>query len=451
MKNPIPYLVEPEDEKFYSTTEKAYYIGLVTHLTGAFLFFYFNIRELAIFNAAVSVPIFLAALVFNRLGKHNLAFGYAFFELYLHQVVAVYYLGWASGFQFWLIFLLGIGFFNPNWKRAFHVLHFIVFVFSFVILFSFFQEGMYLFSETFLRNLYLSNSIMVVSALTILINTYVTDAHKAELIIKENNKQLSEKNHEIQTQNDQIFQSINYAERIQKAVLPKQQILDRNFAQHFILFLPKDIVSGDFYWFAEIKNKTIVVCADSTGHGVPGGFMSMLGVSQLNELVVHQQLTNPAAILEGMRNNIKESLQQTGDFEEQKDGMDMSIIVYDPNEMTIDFAGANLGIIHISNNQLTELKPTKNPVAVYFKEIPFELTQISVTKGDAIYMFTDGYLDQFGGKYGRKLMRRNFKALILEAQKLPINEQYSFFAHHFHAWKGTFAHIDDVTLMGFQI
>ncbi len=457
MKSLIPYGVKDELSKFYKTTQRAYFFGLVTHFSVCFFGWGIGVWELALFNILISVPSFTAAIILNRLGKHYLAFSIAFFELYFHQVVGVYYLGWVSGLQLWLVYLASLTFFNPGWKKKmnFSILFLIVTTYSLLYLFAY--EGVYSFDKDFIRYTYLNNSIFVISVISLLIYGYSRDANKAENELKTANAELSgmneemqSQNEEIQSQNDEIFKSINYAERIQNAMIPHTGILNSFMPDNFVLFQPKDIVSGDFYWFSDRKDQLVVVCADCTGHGVPGGFMSMLGISLLNEISSHEADISPAELLEHLRTKVKESLGQNRLRYPQKDGMDASVCLVDKKTKTLTFAGANNGLFLVRNSKLTEYKPTKNPIGAYTREVPFKEEVIPLEDGDAVYMYTDGYLDQFGGANGMKYLRKRLRSDLVELSHLSMKEQGGELSQRFRKWKSGYDQIDDCTLIGLR-
>ncbi len=450
MKNLIPYRVKPINEKFYKTTQFAYYFGL-THLSGYFGFQWLGIPEMAWFNVLISSPSFIAALILNRLGKHNLAFGIAFFELFFHQVLGTYFMGWGVGFQFLLIYLAGLSFFNPRWKKSIQIVILLLISSAFVLLYLFCQTGVYQIPDEVTRLFFVNGGVGLIFILAILINGYSKAAHKAEDELKLANAELSEMNEEIRTQNEQIVNSINYAEKIQHALLPSDRVLKENFSDFFLMFQPKDIVSGDFYWFSDLTDKIVLICADSTGHGVPGGFMSMLGMSYIDEIVHNNHITEPEVILEQMRIKIKKALDQNIRDRNPKDGMDMSVCVFEKDFSSMKFAGANNGIFLIRDEKLTDFKPVKNPIGVYTKEVPFSQHEIELQKGDQIYMSTDGYIDQFGGEFHRKFMSRKLKGEILSSSTSPMPMQKSYLNEVFSDWKKDTYQLDDCTLIGVKI
>ena len=281
---------------------------------------------------------------------------------------------------------------------------------------------------------------------------------RAYRAIKHANILLEEQNIEIKHQRDQIFQqkqeitdSIMYASRIQTAILPPEKFLDE-LADHFILYKPRDIVSGDYYWMTQKDNKTIVVVADCTGHGVPGAFMSMLGISFLNEIVNKGDSTQPNDILNNLRDNVVNSLHQTGEEGEQQDGMDLALCVIDNDKTRLWFAGAYNPLFLIRDGELTEVKPDKMPIGIHKEKTdPFTNNEVPIRKGDAIYMFSDGYVDQFGGPKAKKFMSKNFKDLLVSIHNDPMKDQKEFLDSTIENWKGDVEQIDDILVMGLRI
>ncbi|HOP03155.1 MAG TPA: tetratricopeptide repeat protein [Tenuifilaceae bacterium] len=285
------------------------------------------------------------------------------------------------------------------------------------------------------------------------------------------NAELKQKTEEITAQRDEIeFQrdvvtmqkreitdSIVYAQRIQQAILPSKQTLKKIFPESFILYLPKNVVSGDFYWVSKIGKFRTVAVADCTGHGVPGGFMSMLGIAYLNDIVTKSEINTSGQVLEHMREFIIESLHQTGDPFENFDGMDMSFCAINDDTLEMQFAGAN-SFAFISRNtenkdeQFIEvLTGDRMPVSRHIKMEPFTNTRVQLVPGDTIYLFTDGYHDQFGGQEGRKYNMRRFRNLFEAVKELPMQKQLEIIENTFIKWKGNQYQIDDVLVMGIKV
>ena len=288
--------------------------------------------------------------------------------------------------------------------------------------------------------------------------------------IEVQHKQLFIQKEKIQEINREITDSIEYAERIQMSALPDKSILEKNVRDFFIFFRPKNIVSGDFYWFAPIENHTVITVADCTGHGVPGAFMSMLGISFLKEIVVKGYVTHPAVILKKLRKEVINALNQRGIYGEQRDGMDMALISLDNKTNTIQFAGAYNPLYILRENghttpkqfkdfafmkgkthTLYEVKGNKMPIAIYEKMDEFTNHEIKLKKGDLLYMFSDGYADQFGGPKSKKFKYKPFKELILNIAGQPMKEQEKILDKTFVEWKGDLEQIDDICIVGLQI
>jgi serine phosphatase RsbU (regulator of sigma subunit) len=258
---------------------------------------------------------------------------------------------------------------------------------------------------------------------------------------------------EIASQNQKITDSIEYASRIQSAVLPPLAIMNAILPSYFIMYRPRDIVSGDFYFVRKAKNKTVVAAVDCTGHGVPGAFMSMLGSSLLTEIVGKELFENAADILERLRENVKNALHQTGGNDDKtSDGMDCALCVIDYENNYLDFAGANNPLVIIRNEEMIEYNGDRMPIGVHLiEEGAYTNHRIELQANDMIYMYSDGYQDQFGGDKGRKLFIRNFKQYLMDVHKMPPAEQKIQLEALFDAWKGNYKQIDDVIVMGLKI
>jgi serine phosphatase RsbU (regulator of sigma subunit) len=280
----------------------------------------------------------------------------------------------------------------------------------------------------------------------------------ARLALAASNKQLELKNDIIEEKNKDITDSINYAKKIQEAILPSMQLKRTLFPDSFILFQPRDIVSGDFYWFSEKNGKKLIAAVDCTGHGVPGAFMSMIGNAFLNQLVNEKGYTQPAEILNQLRELIISSLKQTGTFGENSDGMDISLLAFDEKKGTVEFAGANnpLWIAKAdpaggSVPVLTEIKGNKQPIGIYSGEsAPFTNHEIHLSKGETFYIFTDGFADQMGGTTGKKFRYKTFKELLLSLHEKPMSEQEEITRKTLNEWKGYLDQTDDILVIGIK-
>lgn len=256
----------------------------------------------------------------------------------------------------------------------------------------------------------------------------------------------------IEEKNRDITASINYAKRIQEAILPDPSRITGLSRNCFILFLPKDIVSGDFYWFTSHEDKLIIVAADCTGHGVPGALMSMLGVSFLEEIINRRGISSTGEILNELREEVQSALHQTGSGDKAKDGMDISLCIVDRKKNFIQYSGAYNNLYMIRDGVLTEFMADRMPIGIFdLSGKSFNTHNISCSKGDLIYLFSDGYADQFGGPDQKKFKYAALKSLLTDIHKLPLTKQKMILEKSFFEWKGNSEQIDDVLIIGYRI
>ena len=269
--------------------------------------------------------------------------------------------------------------------------------------------------------------------------------------VQERTFEIQAQKEHIEKQNKEIKYSFDYAKKIQNTVLPGNDVFETLFGEHFIFFKPRDIVSGDFYWVSQTGQKIVLTAADCTGHGVPGSLMSMLGITMLHEIVNEKGVTNSDEILNQLRLSIARTLKQEGKIGEQKDGIDMALIIYDPLTRQLEFSGANNPIYIVRNGEMLEYKGNNMPVAFYEQMSDFTRYTIDMKQGDRVYMFTDGFPDQFGGPQGKKFKYRPFKDLLLEVHDRPMEEQHRILSLIFEEWKGDLGQIDDVLVIGLRL
>lgn len=292
-------------------------------------------------------------------------------------------------------------------------------------------------------------------------------------LIEEQNNQIYKQNEQLEEQHNEIKQSIDYAQLIQEASLPEKKITDLA-KDSFLFYLPRDIVSGDFYWWEEKNDYTLFCVADSTGHGIPGAFISLIGTILSNEIFYSKNLIYPNQILDELNKTIQLTLEQHLPNPKIKDGMDLSFCSYNKSKQKIYFSGANnpLWIVRTTNTGITsngkkitpnyindssssslfEIKGDKQPIGLHaIKQHPFTLHEIDVNEGDEIYLFTDGYADQFGGERNKKFMSKRFKHLLTSNRGIPMNEMKKMVDINFANWKGTNDQVDDVCVVGIRI
>lgn len=300
--------------------------------------------------------------------------------------------------------------------------------------------------------------ILLLIGAVILFVTLYTKRLKEQNISLENTialrtKTIVDQKFELEHKNKEIVDSINYAQRIQRSLLASDNLLQKNLKNYFVFFQPKDIVSGDFYWGAELPdNRFVLVTADSTGHGVPGAIMSMLNISCLNEAIEGQKLKQPAEILNYTRSKIINHLSNDGSEAGGKDGMDCSLISFDLYHQKIIYSAANNPIWIVRNNEMIELKPDKMPVGKHDRDSEsFQQHEFELHKNDVIYALTDGMPDQFGGPKGKKFMYKQLKELLVSISNLSLEEQKQKLQTEFNAWKSEMEQVDDVLLIGVRI
>lgn len=279
-----------------------------------------------------------------------------------------------------------------------------------------------------------------------------------QFIMKQGDK-IAEQKHKIKIQHDLVQQqkqkitdSIVYAKRIQSAILPPNRFIQHLLAEHFIFYKPRDIVSGDFYWIKQVDNRICIAAADCTGHGVPGALMSMLGITFLNEIINKDPKIRANEILNELRTHVISSLRQTGKTGESRDGMDIALCIINHDSKTLEFAGANNHLYMIRDGKLTEIKADRMPIGIHQRaKEPFTNNEIKLEKDDLIYIFSDGFVDQFGGPDGRKFLATNFKKLLLENHQEHLTDQKQILENTFENWRGEFKQLDDILVIGFKI
>lgn len=252
----------------------------------------------------------------------------------------------------------------------------------------------------------------------------------------------------IEEKNKDMLDSIQYAQRIQLALLPSRNNLQTFFPDSFLFFQPKDIVSGDFYWIFQNEDYRFAAVGDCTGHGVPGALMSVLGINLLNEIVENKGISAPAEILNELRSGIIAAFDKEGKSSEYKDGMDISILRINRKVNTYVFAAANNGIYHISGQTLEERKANRQPVGYSHDLKPFTQQEFPFQTGDSLVLFTDGFADQFGGPKGKKFRYKNFQELLLNNREKDLQK---ILPETFYEWKGELEQIDDICVLGIRL
>lgn len=253
----------------------------------------------------------------------------------------------------------------------------------------------------------------------------------------------------LEIKNKEITDSITYAKRIQTAILPSDDTIKKHLKDSFVLYLPKDVVAGDFYWLENMKDIILFAAADCTGHGVPGAMMSVVCHNALNRSVREEGLTDPGKILDRTREIIIQELGKSN--EDVKDGMDISFCALNTKTSELKWAGANNPLWYVRNGEFIELKPDKQPIGQYLSSNPFTTHSIKLQSKDILYIITDGYQDQFGGEKGKKYKASNLKQLLLSIRNKPLEEQKKTIKDSFVLWKGKNEQVDDVCIIGVKI
>ena len=258
---------------------------------------------------------------------------------------------------------------------------------------------------------------------------------------------------ELEDKHRDIMDSIKYAKRIQEAILPPRNLVRKLLPNSFILYKPKDIVSGDFYWMEEKDGKTLFAAVDCTGHGVPGAFMSIVGFNILKYVVNNNGITEPAKILDALNIGVNETLHQSYKGSTSKDGMDITLCAIDYKKKELQYAGAFNPLFIIREGKLIEIKADKFPIGYYVGEDakPYTNHVIPLQSGDCVYIFSDGYADQFGGPRGKKFMVNQFRRTLMELHQLSVDEQKSTLDSIIEKWRGEQEQVDDILVIGFKV
>ncbi len=271
--------------------------------------------------------------------------------------------------------------------------------------------------------------------------------------LQKRTKEVYAQKEELEIKNRDITDSINYAQRIQQSILPSVNTIDDNFSGAFVYYKPRDIVSGDFYWYEKVnEDKFLIVCADSTGHGVPGAFMSMIGTTLIKDICLRKDINSPSAVLENLDKELQGTLNQNIDAERAHDGMDIIVCEIDVKTYYMRFASAMRPLILYKDKELQYVKGTKASIGgdpkakKRFENIGFQLHQ-----GDIIYMFSDGYPDQFGGPRGKKFKLDRVKNMLADVCNKSMEEQNEYVGNIFNDWRGKLQQVDDVLFMGVRI
>ena len=306
------------------------------------------------------------------------------------------------------------------------------------------------------RNSLITGALLL-TLIVLVIFRSLTIKKRDNRMLKEQRDEINRQKEIVETQKTSITDSIRYAKRIQSAMLPPDETLSQNLPDSFVLYLPRDIVSGDFYFVRELTENILLVCAaDCTGHGVPGAFMSMLGMSLLNDIInSNQELIiksefKPSDILNELRSRVKGSLRQTGKDGEARDGMDLSLCLIDKASGTVNYSGANNPVYVVTNGNLTEYKAVRNPIGIYLNELSFRDNILSLVRGSMVYMFSDGFSDQIGSG-GSKFLSKNLKKTLSGISHNNCSDIKQILTRKHLEWRGDEEQVDDILILGYRI
>lgn len=299
------------------------------------------------------------------------------------------------------------------------------------------------------KNTYFIIGLLVVALIVILVAVLLFKQNKQKQLT---NIQLKEQNHVIAEKKQEIDNSIQYAKGIQQAILPDISELTNQFKESFVYYKPKDVVSGDFYWFSKVHDNFYCIAADCTGHGVPGALMSIIGIDKIVQAVFEKKIEDPGKILSYLNQQIKKVLKQHSDESKQMDGMDIALLKFNNDLSEVEFSGANRPLFLVREGLLSEFKADKTAIAGFTPDNQeFSITKVALQKNDSIFIFTDGYADQFGGDEGKKFMSKNLKNLLISISHLSCIEQKQKIEIAFNDWKKSYEQVDDVLIIGMKI
>jgi serine phosphatase RsbU (regulator of sigma subunit) len=302
---------------------------------------------------------------------------------------------------------------------------------------------------------YIIYSVLVISIVWLIIRAETRSLIRTRRLLKEKELALIKiegQRAELEYKNKSITDSLNYAQRIQEALLPSEEYFRKHFKESFIFFKPKDIVSGDFYWIGDKGNKIFIVAADCTGHGVPGALMSMIGHELLEKIINLDNIEKPSEVLDIMNKGLEKTFSREKNVGSIiRDGMDIGLCVVDKKHKKIEFSGAFFPLYIVRENRLIDIKGDKYPLGTTPEGTMYTNNMIDLFENDMIYMFSDGYVDQFGGNENKKFMYRRFRYLLMTIHRFPVNDQKSILEENIKTWMGNTAEqVDDILVMGFK-
>jgi len=458
-------------QEFYKSTEKAHiiacWVGIVLNIGWfvsdyfvlpsnwiSFLVFRFSVSFISLmcllFRKQLSISIFTCAFI--------LVLGISIQNAYMWSVMDAPHLQ-QHAFAYIALFI-GVGML-VLWELALSI---ILLIATIVFNVVFYLANSKLSLDEFLTNGGLLTLTVAIFCVFLIRNRYrlTFKEIQSRLELEKSKELIEQQKEEVDEVNKEMISSLRYAKRLQEALLPPKNLLDSLLNDnYFIMYKPRDIVCGDFYWARKIKTTPregnpkdflLIAVADCTGHGVHGAFMSLLGSNFLHQSAVERDVNSPAEALDFLNQKIITTLNHGYGEEKIKDGMDISFIAINIENKFLTYAGANNSAYLIRNKQLQVLKPTKQAIGNLMDDVhPYTNTTVELHKGDCIYLFTDGYADQFGGPKAKKMMRKLFEEVLIENSEKNMEEQKIALENHFTNWKGDLEQVDDVCLLGIKI
>jgi serine phosphatase RsbU (regulator of sigma subunit) len=301
---------------------------------------------------------------------------------------------------------------------------------------------------------YILFGLVVIVFVAVVIFFQTRSLYKARKLLSDKElalEQIEKQKLELELRDKNLTDSLIYAQRIQEAMLPSEEFFRRYFRDSFIFFKPKDIVSGDFYWIGEKGDKIFVVAADCTGHGVPGALMSMIGLEIIDKAINEDNIENPSAILEIMNKGLEKTFSREKNIGTIiRDGMDIGLCVVDRRRKKAEYSGAFFPLYIIRNNTLTEIKGDKIIIGMNPESIEYTSHEVDLMDDDIIYIFSDGYIDQFGGSENKKFMYRRFRYLLTRIHSFPVDDQKSILDDNIKTWMSGKQQLDDMMVLGFK-
>jgi serine phosphatase RsbU (regulator of sigma subunit) len=302
--------------------------------------------------------------------------------------------------------------------------------------------------------LYIFYSVILIAFVYLIVKSQARSLIKTKRMLKEKEEvldRIERRTTELEIREKNIIDSLVYAQRIQEAMLPSQDYFRNHFKDSFILYKPKDIISGDFYWVGEKGAKIFVVAADCTGHGVPGALMSMIGLEILNKTINDDNIDDPSMILGVMNRGLEKTFSREKNLGTIiRDGMDIGLCVIDRNRKKIEYSGAFFPLYLIRENNLIEIKGDKLIIGMNPSGLSYTNHELDIRKDDILYIFSDGYVDQFGGTENKKFMYRRFRHLLMTIHRFPVSDQKSILEDNIRTWMGDNPQVDDIMVIGFK-